>query len=58
VADAVPDEASLGDALLVCATEITTSDEIAAFARELAGVIASGAAPPAVPPQAPVGAAT
>jgi glycine dehydrogenase subunit 1 len=58
VADAVPDEPRLGDALLVCATEITTSDEIAAFARELAGVIASGAAPPAVPPQAPVGAAT
>jgi glycine dehydrogenase subunit 1 len=58
VADAVPDEASLGDALLVCATEITTSDEIAAFARELAGVIASGDAAPAVPPPAPVGAAT
>ncbi len=41
VADAVPDEPGLGDALLVCATEVTTGDEIATFARELAGVMAS-----------------
>jgi glycine dehydrogenase subunit 1 len=57
VAEAVPDEPSLGDALLVCATEISTSDEIAAFARELAAVLAAGPAP-AVPAPAPVGAAT
>ena len=44
VAEAVPDEPSLGDALLVCATEITTSDEVIAFARELAGVMATLAA--------------
>jgi len=44
VAEAVPDEPSLGDALLVCATEVTTSEEIASFARELAGVTAIMAA--------------
>jgi hypothetical protein len=45
VADAVPDEPSLADALLVCATELTTSEDITMFARELAGVLAtSGAA--------------
>jgi glycine dehydrogenase subunit 1 len=45
VADAVPDEPSVADTLLVCATELTTSEEIAMFARELAGVLAtSGAA--------------
>ena len=44
VAEAVPDEPSLGDALLVCATEVTTSEDIAAFARELAGVTAIMAA--------------
>ena len=31
--DAVPDEPALADALLVCATEVTTADEIARFAR-------------------------
>ena len=40
LADAVPDESSLADALLVCATEITTGDEIATFARELSDVLA------------------
>ena len=44
VADAVPDEPSVADTLLVCATEVTTSEEIAAFVRELAAVTA-----PAVP---------
>jgi glycine dehydrogenase subunit 1 len=32
LADVLPDEPSLADGLLVCATEITTDDEIALFA--------------------------
>ena len=40
VADAVPDEPSLADTLLVCATEITTGDDIARFAHELQAVLA------------------
>jgi len=40
VAEAVPDEPSVADTLLVCATEVTTSLEIAAFAHELGGVLA------------------
>jgi len=47
-ADLLPDEPSLADGLLVCATELTTSDEIARFAAalaaELAGAGAGGAA--------------
>jgi glycine dehydrogenase subunit 1 len=35
LADVIPDEPSLADALLVCATEVTTDDEIAAFASAL-----------------------
>jgi glycine dehydrogenase subunit 1 len=42
LADALPDEPSLADGLLVCATEITTDDDIALFASalsaELSGV--------------------
>lgn len=38
VADAVPDEPTVADTLLVCATEVTTSDEIESFARELQAV--------------------
>jgi glycine dehydrogenase subunit 1 len=49
VAEAVPDEPSLGDTLLVCTTEITTSDEIVMFARELAGVMATLAGGAAAP---------
>jgi glycine dehydrogenase subunit 1 len=41
LARAIPDDAALVDALLVCATEVTTTDEIAAFkaalGEELAG---------------------
>ena len=37
LADAEPDEPSLADGLLVCATEITTDDEIERFAAALAG---------------------
>jgi glycine dehydrogenase subunit 1 len=49
LARAVPDDASLADTLLVCATEVTTPDEIVAFAaaldEELAGAVgAAGAA--------------
>ncbi len=50
LAEAVPDEPSLADALLVCATEVTTGDDIATFARELGAVLveASDAAPATV----------
>ena len=44
--DAVPDEPMVRDALLVCATEVTTSDAIEAFAGALAEVL--GRAPAAV----------
>ena len=47
-ADLLPDEPSLADGLLVCATEVTTSAEIgrfaAALADELAGAAIGGAA--------------
>ena len=45
-ADLLPDEPSLADGLLVCATEVTTSDEITRFAEalatELRGVAVAG----------------
>jgi glycine dehydrogenase subunit 1 len=37
--EAIPDEPSLADALLVCATEVTTSAEITRFATALAAVL-------------------
>jgi glycine dehydrogenase subunit 1 len=40
LADVLPDEPSLADALLVCATELTTDDEIARFASGLAAELA------------------
>jgi glycine dehydrogenase subunit 1 len=40
LADAEPTDPSLSDGLLLCATEVTTSDEIARFARAMADVIA------------------
>jgi glycine dehydrogenase subunit 1 len=43
VADAVPDEPSVASALLVCATEVTTSEDIATFAHELKRVLAERA---------------
>jgi glycine dehydrogenase subunit 1 len=58
VAEAVPDEPSLGDALLVCATEVTTSEDIVAFARELAGVTAIMAAAAGEAAGEPVGPTT
>ena len=48
VADAVPDEPGLEDALLVCATEVTSGDDVATFARELAAVLAERGASAAV----------
>jgi glycine dehydrogenase subunit 1 len=41
---AVPDEPGMADALLVCATEVTTGDDIATFARELGALVAGGEA--------------
>ncbi len=40
VVDVVPDDPSVADGLLVCATEVTTSAEIAAFAAALSNVLA------------------
>ena len=45
LADAEPDDPSLADALLVCATEVTTSEEIVAFATALADEVGVGVAP-------------
>ncbi len=39
--DVLPDEPALADALLVCATEVTTDDEIARFASGLAAELAA-----------------
>jgi glycine dehydrogenase subunit 1 len=39
LAEAVPDEPGLADALLVCATEVTTGDDIATFAREIGALV-------------------
>jgi glycine dehydrogenase subunit 1 len=39
LAEAVPDEPGLADALLVCATEVTTGDDIATFAREIGELV-------------------
>jgi glycine cleavage system P protein (glycine dehydrogenase) subunit 1 len=44
LADAAPDELSVADGLLVCATEVTTSAEIATFAAALSDVLAAGVA--------------
>ena len=44
LADAIPDDPSLADGLLVCTTEVTTSAEIAAFATALGTVLGGGRA--------------
>ena len=49
VADAVLDEPSLADTLLVCATEVTTSEEIARFGAALADILGDRSLPPAEP---------
>ena len=46
LADAEPDDASLADGLLVCATEVTTSAEIARFADELRSLLGSSVGAP------------
>jgi glycine dehydrogenase subunit 1 len=56
LAEAVPDEPGMADALLVCATEVTTGDDIATFAREIAAVLAEGGAGAETPAPTPVGA--
>jgi glycine dehydrogenase subunit 1 len=43
-ADLLPDEPALADGLLVCATEVTTPDEIARFADAVRAELAGGAA--------------
>jgi glycine dehydrogenase subunit 1 len=43
LARVIPDDPSLVDALLVCATEVTTSDEIAAFAAARGAELSGGA---------------
>ncbi len=45
LARAIPDDPSLADALLVCATETTTAEDIAAFATALAALAALAAEP-------------
>jgi len=42
LADLLPDEPTLSDGLLVCATEVTTPEEIATFARSLGELLARG----------------
>jgi glycine dehydrogenase subunit 1 len=44
LADAAPEEPSVADGLLVCATEVTTSAEISTFAAALSEVLAAGVA--------------
>jgi glycine dehydrogenase subunit 1 len=45
--DAIPDEPSVRDALLVCATEVNTADEIQAFAGALGEILGTSAGVPA-----------
>jgi glycine cleavage system P protein (glycine dehydrogenase) subunit 1 len=47
LADVEPADAGLDDALLVCATEVTTSDEIGRFAEALGDLLAGGSPRPA-----------
>ena len=55
LADAEPDDPTLADGLLVCATEVTTTDEIARFAGALSDVL-NGRPPIAVEAGAGAGA--
>ena len=42
LADVMPDDPAMADALLVCATELTTPEQIARFAGELAAMLGGG----------------
>jgi glycine dehydrogenase subunit 1 len=44
LADVIPEDPALADGLLVCATEVTTPDQIERFASELGGLLAKGRA--------------
>jgi glycine dehydrogenase subunit 1 len=55
LAEALPDDPSVADALLVCATEVTTGDDIATFARELGAVLAESGIGPGAAAGEPVG---
>ena len=48
-AELLPDEPSLADGLLVCATEVTTPDEIDRFASALGTELSAAAPPPEAP---------
>jgi glycine dehydrogenase subunit 1 len=52
-----PDDPALADALLVCATEVTTSDEIARFADAVAAELGTAGTTSVDPDRHPVGAA-
>ena len=56
LADAEPDDASLADALLVCVTELTTSDDIARFARAIGAAVADDSGRPPIGVEAGIGA--
>jgi glycine cleavage system P protein (glycine dehydrogenase) subunit 1 len=51
LADVEPGDAALEDTLLVCATEVTTSDEVSRFAEALGDLLAAGSARPAGGPR-------
>lgn len=53
LADAVADDPTVADGLLVCATEVTTSDEIELFAWALADAMATDSGSPAPAPASP-----
>jgi glycine dehydrogenase subunit 1 len=55
LAEALPDDPSVADALLVCATEVTTGDDIATFARELGAVLAESGFGPGATATEPLG---
>ena len=49
LADAEPDDPAVADALLVCATEVTTAEEVGRFAAALAAELAGSTSRTAVP---------